>query len=167
MRSIVRRPSRDCFFRRAFETCAARQALGVSPLWAWLKEFVLFWTVAVGFALTSIMPGAAAKPEFSPVVQNTPLVFPRDFGAHPSFRNEWWYVTGWLNTPDKKPLGFQVTFFRVATEHDQTNPSRFTPKQLIIAHAALSDPSLGKLLHDQKSAREGFGLAYAREETTD
>ena len=47
------------------------------------------------------------------------------------------------------------------------NPSRFAPKQLIIAHAALSDPAIGKLLHDQKSAREGFGLAYTKEGNTD
>ncbi len=25
-----------------------------------------------------------------------PIVLPRDFGAHPEFRTEWWYVTGWL-----------------------------------------------------------------------
>lgn len=95
------------------------------------------------------------------------MAFPRDFGAHPDFRTEWWYVTGWLETPDKKPLGFQITFFRSATEHDASNPSRFAPKQLIIAHAALSDPALGRLLHDQKSAREGFGRAYAKEGDTE
>ncbi|MGH8809721.1 MAG: lipocalin-like domain-containing protein [Noviherbaspirillum sp.] len=76
-------------------------------------------------------------------------------------------MTGWLETPDKKPLGFQITFFRSATEHDPANPSRFAPKQLIIAHAALSDPAVGKLLHDQRSAREGFDLAYAKEGNTD
>src|SRR5438105_4245442 len=57
--------------------------------------------------------------------------------------------------------------FRSATGHDRANPSAFAPTQLIIAHAALSDPSLGKLLHDQKSARAGFGLAYAKQGNTD
>jgi predicted secreted hydrolase len=113
------------------------------------------------------LPALAAPPTFAPVVLGKPLSFPQDFGAHPRFRIEWWYVTGWLETPDKKPLGFQVTFFRSATDHDAANPSRFAPKQLIIAHAAVSDPALGKLLHDQKSAREGFGLAYAKEGNTD
>jgi predicted secreted hydrolase len=101
------------------------------------------------------------------VAPGIPLVFPHDFGAHPDFRTEWWYATGWLETPDRKPLGFQITFFRSATEHDPANPSRFAPKQLIIAHTALSDPFAGKLVHDQKSAREGFGLAYAKEGNTD
>lgn len=109
----------------------------------------------------------AAPPELSPVTPGQPLIFPRDFGAHPDFRTEWWYVTGWLQAPEGKPLGFQVTFFRSATDHDPANPSRFAPRQLIIAHAALSDPSVGKLLHDQKSAREGFGLAYAKVGDTD
>ncbi len=109
----------------------------------------------------------AAPPQFAPVLPQQRLTFPRDFGAHPEFRTEWWYATGWLQTADGKPLGFQLTFFRTATEQDDANPSRFAPKQLIIAHAALSDPSVGQLLHGQKSAREGFGLAYAKTGTTD
>ncbi len=109
----------------------------------------------------------AAPPKFAQVTPDKPITFPHDFGAHPDFRTEWWYATGWLETPDGKPLGFQVTFFRSATEHDAANPSRFAPKQLIIAHAALSDPAVGKLLHDQKSARAGFGLAYSKQGNTD
>lgn len=118
------------------------------------------------FSLLSLS-AAAAPPTLEPVVPGKVLQFPADFGAHPAFRTEWWYITGWLETPDKKPLGFQITFFRSATDHDPANPSSFAPKQLIIAHAALSDPAEGKLLHDQKSARAGFGLAYAREGDTD
>ncbi len=113
------------------------------------------------------MLAGADAPQFAQVHPDTRLGFPRDFGAHPDFRTEWWYATGWLQTPDGKPLGFQVTFFRSATEHDRANPSRFAPKQLIVAHAALSDPALGKLQHDQKIARAGFGLAQASTGTTD
>lgn len=112
----------------------------------------------------------AAPPSFAPVQPLPPgktLTLPQDFGAHPDYRTEWWYATGWLTTADGKPLGFQVTFFRSATEHDRANPSAFAPKQLIIGHAALSDPAVGKLLHDQRSARAGFGLAYARVGDTD
>jgi predicted secreted hydrolase len=109
----------------------------------------------------------AAPPAFAPVLPGQPLVFPRDFGAHPDFRTEWWYVTGWLTTAAGKPLGFQVTFFRSRTEHDPANPSAFAPHQLVIGHAALSDPSLGRLVHDQRSSREGFGLAWAKPGDTD
>ncbi|MFJ2986649.1 lipocalin-like domain-containing protein [Collimonas sp. NPDC087041] len=109
----------------------------------------------------------AAPPQFTQVTPQRPLTLPQDSGAHPDFRTEWWYATGWLATPDGKPLGFQITFFRSATDHDRANPSAFAPDQLIIAHVALSDPAVGKLLHDQKSARAGFGLAYAKEGNTD
>ena len=109
----------------------------------------------------------AAPPVFAPVLPNPSLSFPRDYGAHPDFQTEWWYVTGWLTGADGKPLGFQVTFFRSATKHDRANPSAFAPAQLIIGHAALSDPAVGHLLHDQRSARAGFGLAFANTATTD
>jgi predicted secreted hydrolase len=109
----------------------------------------------------------AAPPAFAPVTPGRTLTFPADFGAHPDYRTEWWYVTGWLERPDGKPLGFQVTFFRSRTDTDPANPSAFAPKQLIIGHAALSDPSVGRLVHDQRSAREGFGLAWAKTGTTD
>lgn len=111
--------------------------------------------------------GFAAPPRLAQVTPDQAISLPRDFGAHPQFRTEWWYATGWLEQPGGKPIGFQVTFFRSATDHDPANPSRFAPKQLIIAHAALSDPNAGKLLHDQRSARAGFGLAYAKEGNTD
>ena len=119
------------------------------------------------FALMLAAPTAlAAPPVFAPVQPNPVLSFPRDYGAHPEFQTEWWYVTGWLTGADGKPLGFQVTFFRSATRHDRANPSAFAPTQLIIGHAALSDPAVGHLLHDQRSARAGFGLAFADTATT-
>lgn len=101
----------------------------------------------------------AAAPAFPAVRPGRPLVFPQDHGAHPDFRNEWWYATGWLSLPDGRPLGFQSTFFRVRTGLGEDNPSAFAPRQLVIAHAALSDPALGRLRHEQRVARTGFGRA--------
>lgn len=98
-----------------------------------------------------------------PVVQPRTLQFPGDHGAHPDFRTEWWYITGWLN--DER--GFQLTFFRNRPGVAEDNHSAFAPKQLIFAHAAISDARHGRLLHDQRVARAGFGLAAAREEDTD
>jgi predicted secreted hydrolase len=90
------------------------------------------------------------------------LSFPRDHGAHPDFRTEWWYVTGWLDGP----LGFQITFFRARPEEASANPSRFNPRQVLFAHAALSDPKRGRLLHDQRAARAGMSLAHAELDRT-
>jgi len=102
----------------------------------------------------------APAPHFAAVVPGFTLRFPRDEGSHPEFRIEWWYATGWLESA-AKPLGFQITFFRARPELKDDNPSAFTPRQILIAHAAISDPALGRLQHDQRIAREGFALAGA------
>ncbi len=112
------------------------------------------------------LPNAAAGSDFAPVVPGYVLRFPRDHGAHPEFRTEWWYVTGWLNDRAGDALGFQVTFFRTRPELARDNPSAFTPRQIVIAHAALTDPHHGRLQHAQRVAREGFELAAAATGTT-
>jgi len=148
--------------------CGRDDSVGTKTCPPYRALFILFVKLLCALPLClPIVATYAAPPQFAAVVPDTPLAFPQDYGAHPAFRTEWWYVTGWLSTPDNKPLGFQVTFFRSATAHDVANPSRFAPKQLIIGHAALSDPAIGKLQHTQKSAREGFGLAYAKIGDTD
>ncbi len=108
--------------------------------------------------------GAEGYPDVRP---GYALEFPRDHGAHPRYRTEWWYVTGWLRDGAGRDLGFQVTFFRNRPRIAEDNPSAFAPKQLLFAHAALADPARGRLLHDQRAARAGFGLAEAREGLTD
>ncbi len=116
--------------------------------------------------LCLLLLGPAWATDFAVVRPGVPLAFPRDFGAHPAFRTEWWYLTGWLTLPGGKPAGFQVTFFRSRTGIAQDNPSRFAPTQLLFAHAALSDPATGSIRHEQKSARAGLGLAEVAEADT-
>jgi len=113
---------------------------------------------ALAAALGSPALGAVRKVEFPEVVPDYRLTFPNDEGAHPAFRIEWWYITGWLGP---RTQGFQITFFRARNEYATDNPSRFTPRQILFAHAALADPRVGHLLHDQRAAREGFNLAAA------
>jgi predicted secreted hydrolase len=103
----------------------------------------------------------AARADYPAVVPGGGLAFPADEGAHPEYRTEWWYVTGWLAGPNGKPLGFQVTFFRSRPAADDANPSAFAARQVLIGHAALSDPALGHALHAERIARAGFGLADA------
>jgi predicted secreted hydrolase len=111
-------------------------------------------------------PATAQTPD-APVVANQQIELPRDYGSHPQFRTEWWYATGWLTTRTGESLGFQVTFFRTRLDLHGDNPSAFTPHQLIIGHAALSDPGRGRLWQDQRIERAGFGLADARIGNTD
>lgn len=112
-------------------------------------------------ALTAaVLPEAGAEPRYAAVRPGVALRFPRDHGAHEGFRTEWWYVTGWLRNAGQW-LGFQLTFFRVNTGHSADNQSQFAPRQLLMAHAALAVPGRGRLLHAQRAARAGFGLASA------
>ena len=119
--------------------------------------------------LLALLPLAMvqAAVDYPPVVPGYRIEFPRDEASHPEFRTEWWYVTGWLETADKQPIGFQVTFFRSRPGTQEQNPSRFAAKQVVLAHAAISDPRRARLLRGERVARAGFGLAYAKTETLD
>ncbi|MFT3857614.1 MAG: carotenoid 1,2-hydratase [Aquabacterium sp.] len=132
------------------------------------------WLAMAG-ALVCPMGATRAAPAAPPTDQpapslraSEPLRFPHDHGAHPATRTEWWYVTGEIDAiaPGEQPLGFQITFFRSRVDVARDNPSRFAPRQLVFAHAALSDARRGQLLHDQRIARAGFGLVDAAEGDT-
>jgi predicted secreted hydrolase len=126
-------------------------------------------------ALAGRQDARAATP---PPLENPPLGvthrvlrFPADHGSHPETHVEWWYITGWLRSGADADVcaarppefGFQVTFFRSRTGLAETSASRFAARQLVFAHVALTDLSAGAkgggMIHDQRAAREGFGLA--------
>ncbi|MDF2464120.1 MAG: secreted hydrolase-like protein [Ramlibacter sp.] len=111
---------------------------------------------APGFvgAMTAGFPAFALPP--------AKLAFPRDHGAHPGLRTEWWYITGHASSGGRE-FGFQVTFFRTRVDATQGMSSRFAAKQLVFAHAAVTDVQGRKLWHDQRIAREGFDVALAAE----
>lgn len=108
---------------------------------------------------------ASPPAEGDPVRRGRPLVFPRDHGAHPGSSIEWWYATGWLGEESDPRWGFQVTFFRSRTGLADGNASRFAARQLLFAHAALTDLRAGRHHHLQRiarwSGRDDGGLARA------
>lgn len=111
---------------------------------------------------------ATEGPRFYPSVVPRTLIFPKDHGAHPLFRTEWWYLTAWLDRgPELAPMGFQFTFFRSRTRHSIENPSRFAPQQLLFAHLALAMPEQGRLAHADRAARAGPAGVHYSTETTD
>ncbi len=142
--------------------CAVRTFIHANPNRARGARYVL-----ISAALGLLSLGALAADDYPPVRKGVALQFPRDHGSHPQFRNEWWYITGWLKARDGRELGMQITFFRNRPRVAENVAGRFAPRQLLFAHAALSDPKTGRLLHDQRAARAGFGLAEAQEGRTD
>ncbi|OYU98004.1 MAG: hypothetical protein CFE45_18180, partial [Burkholderiales bacterium PBB5] len=83
--------------------------------------------------------------------------FPRDHGAHPEFKLEWWYVTGHLYADGAggRRFGFQATFFR------QAAPDK--SMQLHLAHMAIIDVATGKFLHQERLNRAGWDAGSAVE----
>ncbi len=111
----------------------------------------------MGLLLPALAPTARALPART-------LVFPRDHGAHPELRTEWWYITGHASAGEgsaRRAFGFQVTFFRSRVDGTESLRSAFAARQLLFAHAAVTDVAGRRLLHDQRIAREGFGIAQA------
>ena len=98
-------------------------------------------------------PSRAEPAEPARVLQPRPLVFARDHGTHNDTRTEWWYLTGHAQDAAGRAFGFQVTFFRSRVDGTQTLPGRLAARQLLFAHAAITDVQAGKLWHDQRMAR--------------
>ena len=119
----------------------------------WLRRRLLMGSVA----------GLAAWHVPSNALPAKALVFPRDRGSHPDFRTEWWYITGQAMSGSRL-FGFQLTFFRSRVDATQGMTSKFAARQLLFAHAAITDVQGKKLWHDQRIARDGFGVAFASEQ---
>jgi predicted secreted hydrolase len=110
---------------------AGRQGGLVSPRRRWL----LAWLAAAA------MPARAAADD-DRITAGRTLRFPRDHGAHPQRRIEWWYATGWLQGPvvTANPCwAGRSPSSGCAPAWTADLPGRFAPRQLLVAHAAVSD----------------------------
>ncbi|MEZ5449976.1 MAG: lipocalin-like domain-containing protein [Thiolinea sp.] len=104
--------------------------------------------------------GGIADAGFERALAPRAFHFPQDHAAHPAFRNEWWYVTGNLQTDAGQAFGYQVTLFRIAlSPQAPTNDSAWASNQVWMAHVALTDVKAQQHLHDQRFARAAVGLA--------
>lgn len=108
---------------------------------------------------------AEAEPVFEAARPGYDYSFPRDHGAHESFRTEWWYYTGHLVSEDGKRFGYQLTFFRQGMDHPSVahNPSRWAVHHLYLAHFALTEEDAGHFFFAERVNRAGVGRAGAEE----
>lgn len=91
-----------------------------------------------------------------------PMQFPRDHGAHPDYRIEWWYFTGNLATAQGRPFGFELTFFRFALAPSSTpKASHWASRQMWVANLAISDIKPARFHVFKRSERGAVGLAGA------
>jgi predicted secreted hydrolase len=89
--------------------------------------------------------------------------FPRDHGAHPEYRIEWWYWTGNVVADGGRRFGFQLTFFRRGTGRGRPllSASPWAVDDLYLAHFAVSDLDEAAYHHSERLSRAGAGRAGA------
>ena len=133
--------------------------------------------------------GDARAGGFAQVLEPRVFEFPRDHGAHPEYRQEWWYVTGNLDSAVGERFGFELTFFRFALASEggvvpasaavvptaaagSAGPavtsrgsapveSSWRTGQIYMAHFAITDVARKQFRFTQKLSRGAVGLAGA------
>ena len=91
---------------------------------------------------------AQAADSYAQAQPGQALLFPRDHGAHPDYRIEWWYLTANLHDAAGESYGAQWTLFRLAIRtHDSAGPDSPGPQgnsqnnQVFMAHMAMTTPT--------------------------
>jgi predicted secreted hydrolase len=110
----------------------------------------------------------APAPGFAQALTPRTFSFPADHGPHPEFRQEWWYLTGNLDTQAHERVGFELTFFRFAlapaTTRSSAASSAWRAREIYLAHFAITDVARGQFVAQQKLARAALGLSGAQSE---
>lgn len=131
-----------------------------------MKRSALLLMVLIGFVGG---PGPASGQDrtgdgFRLALPGKVFRFPGDHGAHREYRTEWWYYNGHLVDSGGRPLGYQLTFFRVGLRPPEAGPprgSRWRIGEVVLAHLAVSDPDGQRFEFREKAARANLGLAGA------
>ena len=110
----------------------------------------------VGAAFGQGFAGLDQKTEgFSLPLAGKALVYPKDHGAHPDYRVEWWYVTANLRGADGTDYGAQWTLFR--TSLAPGGGTGWSTPQLWMGHAAVTTGTQHFVA--ERLARGGIGQA--------
>jgi predicted secreted hydrolase len=123
--------------------------------------------ICVWFLAAAIFAGIAtlmADPtdEWRQAIEPRVWSFPRDHGAHPEFRTEWWYLTGNLEDGSGGKYGYQLTFFRQGIRMAAIDPlNPWSVRDVYLAHFAIADGVSSRFLWSDRASRGGPGLAGA------
>ncbi len=125
--------------------------------------------LALGLILAVLLAGGArAEEAFEMPRPGRVLAFPRDHGAHPEYKTEWWYYVGHLKTAAGESFGYQLTFFRVALRKiqklrkpDPRARSAWSLNAVYFAHLAFTDPARRTFVFRDRAGRGALGLSGA------
>lgn len=121
--------------------------------------------------------GRPPRPAFAQALAPRAFEFPRDQGPHPDFRQEWWYLTGNLDSDAGQRFGFELTFFRfalapgsaataAAAKPAGSGPfagrSAWRTRQIYLGHFAITDAARHRFRFAVRLARGALGLAGAQ-----
>jgi predicted secreted hydrolase len=110
----------------------------------------------------TVVHGQEEGLEFRRALPGYVYTFPKDHGAHPEFRTEWWYYTGHLRSKKGRNFGFQLTFFRHALRPPSIkSQSRWALKNIYFAHFAITDEQENNYRFQEKVSRGALAVAGA------
>ena len=130
-----------------------------------MRTYIFFTTILLATILISFAATGEEPTGYLTVSRPCNLEFPKDHGAHPGYRTEWWYYTGNLQAPTGEQFGFQLTFFRtqISPPGDRRKwpqpASAWRTQQIYLAHSAISMISPKQHLVAELTSREALNLA--------
>lgn len=124
--------------------------------------------LVLGAVLVAVLVGApAAATEWAEITGPPDLELPRDHGAHPEVRTEWWYLTGIVRDDAGRRYGYQVTFFRQGLDPSEPagDDSPLRARQAVAAHVAVADVDGGRFRHAERVRRaDGLLAGFATDD---
>lgn len=130
-------------------------------------NLLLFFCAALALALS--LRADPPQDEWQRAIGPRKWEFPRDHGAHPHFKTEWWYFTGNLKEEKTgRPFGYQLTIFRQGVQFKpaQAN-SKWAVRDFYFGHFTISDIAENKFHVAEQVSRGAFGEAKASTDKMD
>ena len=133
----------------------------MKKVWKWplMIVCILHGAAAGASDLGTLLGGGSAQ--FRKALPDQPIRLPADHGAHPVSRYERCYLTGIEKDELGRDNGMQWTLFRQGIEQQITSDNPWLSPQLWLAQFAITDLARGSHRQDERTSRQGPGLAGA------
>ncbi len=133
----------------------------------WAFIVLALFPVALLKADPPAVPSSSPEP-WQRAIGPWPWLFPRDHGAHPNFKTEWWYFTGNLQDTKARKFGYQLTIFRQGIQFipAQAN-SKWAVRDTYFGHFTISDLAEEKFHVAERVSRGVLGEAKAMPDRMD
>jgi predicted secreted hydrolase len=112
-----------------------------------------------------MLPLSCLARQFKQALPGYIYAFPRDHASHDEYKTEWWYFTGHLESEAGTTYGYELTFFRTASDKETENSNTWNLNNIYFAHFAITDPNKGRFFYTEKLNRSGLSSAGAREDS--